>query len=114
VDKIPGYMASAQIILGIFGDTNKTRRVIPNKVYEAMAMGKCTITADTPAVRELEGSSEALSLVPVANAEALAEAIRLLKSDEKRRIELGHAARTLFEKELLPEKMVAKLLKNLI
>jgi glycosyltransferase involved in cell wall biosynthesis len=113
VEKIPGYMASAHIVLGIFGDTEKTKRVIPNKVYEAMAMGKATITADTPAIQELEGSSDALSLVPVSDAKAIAGAILALRSDESKRKHLGHAARALFEKELLPEKMVAKLLRNL-
>ena len=110
LEKIPGYMAGAQIVLGIFGDTEKTKRVIPNKVYEAMAMGKCVITADTAAVRELPGSREALALVPVADAQALADMIRVLKSDEARRLEFGRKARALFEKELLPEHMVAELL----
>ena len=104
VEKIPGYMAGAQIVLGIFGDTEKTKRVIPNKVYEAMAMGKAVITADTAATRELEGTADALSLVPVADEKSLAAAIRTLKANEEKRLSLGRAARALFERELLPKK----------
>lgn len=114
LEKIPGYMASAQIVLGIFGETEKTGRVIPNKVYEALAMGKAVITADTQAIRELEGSQHALELISVADEEALASAIKMLRAHEDKRISLGHAARELFEKELLPEKIVAELLKRLV
>jgi glycosyltransferase involved in cell wall biosynthesis len=113
VEKIPGCMAAAHIVLGIFGDTEKTNRVIPNKVYEAMAMGKAIITADTPAVAELEGTKSALALVPVANGQAIANAILDLKNNPAKRAQLGKAARALFEKELLPEHMVAELLKDI-
>ena len=36
--KLPVYISEADICLGIFGDTTKTKRVIPNKIYEAIAM----------------------------------------------------------------------------
>lgn len=114
LDKIPGYMADSHIVLGIFGDTEKTKRVIPNKVYEAMAMGKCTITADTPAIRELEGSGEALALVPVSDGKAIADTILGLKNDAPERNRLGHAASALYNKELRPEHMIKALLKSLL
>lgn len=113
LEKIPGFMADSHVVLGIFGDTEKTKRVIPNKVYEAMAMGKCIITADTPAVQELDGSRDALFLVPVSDAKALADAIRILRRDSAKRSEFGKKARALFDAELLPQKMIAKLLKSL-
>ena len=46
-------MSKADLVLGIFGDSDKSRRVIPNKLYQALAVGKAVLTADTPAVREL-------------------------------------------------------------
>ncbi|MBI5469847.1 glycosyltransferase [Candidatus Kaiserbacteria bacterium] len=113
VERVPGYMAGAHVVLGIFGDTEKTKRVIPNKVYEAMAMGKAIITADTPAIRELEGASAALKLIPVANAKALADAILELKNDSGRRKILGLSARALFERECLPEQIIKNLIEEL-
>jgi glycosyltransferase involved in cell wall biosynthesis len=73
-------IAGAYVCLGIFGNTPKTPLVIPNKVFEALAMGKAVITADTPAIRELFGEDE-LMLVPAADPEALADAIKKLKND---------------------------------
>jgi hypothetical protein len=46
-------IASADIVLGIFGSSAKAAMVIPNKVYEAAAMGCAVVTADTPAIREV-------------------------------------------------------------
>ena len=73
-------IARADVCLGIFGDTQKTQRVIPNKVYECLAMQKPVITADTSAVRELF-DEEDLMLVKVADPESLADGIIRLKRD---------------------------------
>ena len=50
---IPEYIRKADVVLGIFGNTGKALRAVPNKVYDAIAMSKAVITAETPAVREL-------------------------------------------------------------
>lgn len=78
---LPGIMEQASICLGIFGDTSKANMVIPHKVYEALAMGKPVITADTQAARELLVHKENAFLCHSADAESLAAAIKELKSD---------------------------------
>ncbi|HTR18384.1 MAG TPA: glycosyltransferase [Candidatus Paceibacterota bacterium] len=82
----------ASVILGVFGDTEKARRVIPNKVYEGLGMRKAVITADTPAVREIF-TEEDLLLIPN-TPRAIADAILRLKGDPaltKRLAERGYA-----------------------
>lgn len=47
--ELPGRLVTADAILGIFGTTDKAQRVIPNKVYQGLALGRPVITARTPA-----------------------------------------------------------------
>jgi glycosyltransferase involved in cell wall biosynthesis len=67
---------SARCALGIFGTSPKAARVIPNKVFQAMACGSPVITADTPAARELLADGESALLVPPGDPRALADALR--------------------------------------
>jgi len=78
--ELPDIISQSDICLGIFGNTDKTQRVIPNKVYEYSATKMPTITADTPAIRELFDEKD-LYLIPTAEPEALAEAILKFKKD---------------------------------
>jgi len=47
--ELPARLAQADAFLGIFGTSDKARRVIPNKVYQGLAIGRPVITAATPA-----------------------------------------------------------------
>ncbi len=40
------------IVLGIFGNSNKAKSVIPNKVYQSTACKKCTVTMKSEVVNE--------------------------------------------------------------
>ena len=46
------------IILGIFGDSNKAKSVIPNKVYQSTACKKCTVTMNTDVINEFYNSED--------------------------------------------------------
>jgi glycosyltransferase involved in cell wall biosynthesis len=88
--------------------------VIPNKVYEGLAMGKPVITADTPAIRELATYGELpLVLIPAGDAKALAGAIRALLPDEPGRLRLGKEAAQFFKAHLAPKRLVGELLRDL-
>jgi len=92
--ELPNAIAQADVCLGIFGDTPKARRVVPNKVYEALAMRKPVITGDSPALREFFVPGEHLWAVPMADSQGLAEAILMLKDNLALReavAEQGHA-----------------------
>lgn len=113
-ERLPEHIACARICLGIFGGGEKAARVIPNKVYECLALGKPVITCDSPAVRELERyGALPLVLVPPADPAALAAAVRALCADAPRRERLGRDARALSERHLSPKTLVAELVAEL-
>lgn len=80
-DQLAPELHRASCALGIFGLSDKARRVIPNKAFQALACGTPLVTAETPAVRELLADDETAVLVPPGDAEALAAALRRLARD---------------------------------
>jgi glycosyltransferase involved in cell wall biosynthesis len=79
------------VCLGIFGDTPKGLRVVPNKVFEGAAAGCAILTSDTAPQRRSLGDSA--RFVPVADPNALSQALRSLAADpsEVRRLrKLAH------------------------
>ncbi|MDO7597434.1 MAG: glycosyltransferase [Pseudomonadota bacterium] len=70
-------IAQADICLGVFGPTEKTQRVIPNKVYQAIACGRPVITSESDAypLRLREQNNSGLFFVPANDAAALANKI---------------------------------------
>jgi glycosyltransferase involved in cell wall biosynthesis len=103
-------LARADVALGIFGTTDKAARVVPHKVYQALAVGVPTVTRRSPAVAEFfawgrsapaaaeaaaspPDGGEALVLVPPGDAPALAAAIEELARDPKRRERIGASGR---------------------
>jgi len=82
---------AADVCLGIFGDSDKASRVIPNKVFQIIACGCPLITRDSPAIRELiTPPYKGIYLVPPSDPDALIQAINLFIEDldELRKAEL--------------------------
>ena len=75
-EQLPDELHRASCALGIFGTSEKAQRVIPNKVFQALACGTPVVTADTPAARELLRDGESALLVPPGDPDALVNAIR--------------------------------------
>lgn len=74
-------MKRVHVVLGIFKKEGKASRVIPNKVYDALA-GECVIiTGRTPAILEFFKENEEIFLVEPENPLELAEKILWIKSN---------------------------------
>jgi glycosyltransferase involved in cell wall biosynthesis len=91
--QLPGELARAAVVLGVFGTSQKAAMVVPNKVYQAAAAGRPLVTRDGPGLREvLEPDTHCLACPP-GDADALAAAVRRLLEDRALAQRLGAAAR---------------------
>lgn len=82
--ELKDWILRADVCLGIFGNTDKAARVIPNKVYQALAAGVPVITRDSPAIRELLNEKmRGVYLVPPDDPSALVDAVRQFVEDRK-------------------------------
>jgi len=93
-ERLPEELHRCGCALGIFGTSTKARRVIPNKVFQALACGAPVVTADTPGARELLHDGESALLVPPGDPAALADAVRRLANGASlaERVAAGGAA----------------------
>ena len=96
-------LRQADVCLGIFGETGKAARVVPNKVYEAMAACRPVITGDSTAARELLKDGENCLLCRRGDPEALAEAIRRIRRDPSLALKLAEGGRRSFEEKASPK-----------
>lgn len=97
-EDLPAEYARAGCALGIFGPSSKVERVIPNKAFQAMAVGAPLITADTAAARELLIDQKDALLVQ-RSPEALAAAIRALADTPELAATLAAAGRRTYEQK---------------
>ncbi len=96
--QLPARIHRADILLGVFGTTNKAGRVIPNKVFQALASGRPVITRVSDAYPADVGKSEALAFVPPGDPKALASAVDEWVTHSKTLTGRGYAASTLYNR----------------
>lgn len=100
---------AADVCLGVFGVSDKAGRVVPNKVYDALACGRPVVTRDCEAAEELLAEGGAALLVPPAEGTILAITLqRLLERAERAR--LGAAALALYRAHFTPAAIADSLL----
>lgn len=99
-EELRTYMNRADVCLGIFADSSKADRVIPNKAYEAISVRKALITRDSAAMRELFVDKTHCLFVRPADPDDLAQKIRLLYEDRALREHLADEGYELFQKRL--------------
>jgi glycosyltransferase involved in cell wall biosynthesis len=118
LSELPNRIASSDICLGIFGRTEKARRVVPHKIFQAMGMKKPVITGQTPAVKEFFSHRENIFLIPESNPDLLAQAILELKRDEDLREGIAERGYQLvsqkFSSEAIGRTLIKILEKNFI
>lgn len=100
--ELPRRIASSDICLGIFGATEKARRVVPHKIFQAMGMRKPVITARTPAMEEFFRHRENIFLIPELEPDFLAQAVVELKRDSDLREKIAERGYQLVSQNYSP------------
>jgi glycosyltransferase involved in cell wall biosynthesis len=98
--EVPAVIQSADIVLGVFGTTEKASRVIGNKVYEAMACGRPVINEYCTGYPEAAKHTPSIQFIPPGDPKALAEAVEKLLAQRDQLPELNREARRFFEENL--------------
>lgn len=96
----------AHVCLGIFGDTPKARRVIPNKVYQCLAGGAAVVTGRSAAAEELLVDHQHALLCEMASGQAIADAILELYQSPALRKRLGEEGQKLYWERCTPRIIV--------
>lgn len=92
----------SHLALGIFGSTEKALRVIPNKVFEALALGIPVISCESPAAAELLTDQQDVLLVPAGDAQALADKIRWAARHREEILRIAQNGQELFTRQVSP------------
>lgn len=106
-DKLPELVAGHDICLGIFGDNEKGRNVVPNKVFQGAAAGCAIVTSETPPQQRVLGTNAVL--VTPGDPKTLADGISWLLEDPARLADYRLRARDLAVNEFAPKSIVMPL-----
>lgn len=110
--ELKNELARAALCLGIFGKTAKASRVVPHKVYEALAAGKPVLTGRTEAIEEVFDEDEVLS-VPPADPNQLADAIQVAIEDPDGLRQVARAGRARFLRDFARKPQSERLIREL-
>lgn len=105
----------ADILLGIFGSSEKSGRVIPNKVYQALACARPVITRNSTSYPDTiaNGMQSGIFQVPAANPQALADVVSHVADSREHIITAGLNARKTYE-AYFSNAMIKEKLKTLL
>ena len=97
---VPKVICAHDVVLGVFGTTEKASRVIGNKVYECMACARPTVNEFCTGYPPEAKACRAIKFVPPGDARAIADAVRAYRDDWANRDAYFAAARDFFERHL--------------
>ncbi len=98
--EVPRVIRTADIVLGVFGTTQKASRVIGNKVYEAMACCRPVINEYCTGYPPEAQTCPAITFIPPGDPQALVEAVVPWIDRRDALLDLRAEARTFFERYL--------------
>ena len=100
-DNLRFFLSKADVCLGVFGNSQKLDRVIPYKIFDALAMGKPIITASSNACSEILTDKNTL-FCEKGNPRDLADKIMILFKNREIAYEMGKNGYALFKERFTP------------
>lgn len=93
---LPLKVAQADLCLGAFGTTPQSLMTVHNKIYEGLALRKCMVTGNSPAMASTMSHGQEVWLCDRGDPRSLAEAILTLQGDPGLREKLAENGHQLF------------------
>lgn len=103
----------ADVMLGVFKGSHKSQVVIPNKVYQGIALAKPVLTEDSPAIKEHFTHMQNIYLCEPANEKSLASALMKLRENKKLRTTIASEGHKLYKSKFTPDKLGKQLFKDI-
>ncbi len=113
LDELKDFISNCDIGLGIFGETPKTLQVIPNKVYQGIAMKLPMITCESTAIKEIFTNNKDIIMCQRADPKSIVKAILKLKENYLQREKIRKNAFILFENKCSTKPIGKTLIKTL-
>lgn len=82
-EELASWIASSDVVLGVFGESMKAREVIPNKVWQGLYSGATVVTMASPALEEIADIAGAALVQTPRDATDLADAIEAVLQAKK-------------------------------
>lgn len=99
--ELPARIGAADILMGVFGTSEKAGRVIPNKVYQSLACARPVVTRTSDAypsqLRQQSSRETGIFWAKAGDPAAIADCVRKMAESADLR-QYGHAARDTFDK----------------
>ncbi len=111
VEQHTPYLKKADLFLGFLEDHPTVKRVIPNKVYQGMSLGKVVVAADAPVMRSVFSDRETVYLCKASSSKDLARVIIDLKNSPELRTKIAENGHKLYVKNFTPMAVGKQLIK---
>ena len=99
-EKVPEVIYSSDVVLGVFGTTEKASRVIGNKIFEAMGCARPVVNEFCTGYPPEAKDCKAIKFVPAGDAAAIVKAVEEYHADWANREDYNAAAYDFFRKYL--------------
>lgn len=112
-ERVPGLLAASDILLVSLKASPMFEKVLPSKLFEAMAAGRAIVMSVGGEARSVLERAEGGVAVEPGNGDAIATAIIELAGDPERRERLGTAGRAFVQQEFTRDRWAAEMLRHL-